>query len=155
MAALASAQNRRPRIAIAGIMHESNSFHTVKTALSDFRVLRGEEIARELGPSTHEVAGYLEGAKRFDFEPALLMFTTATPAGPVTNEAFDILTAELVQRLKSAGNVDGVLLALHGAMVTETHPETPKSSGGFAEPWGRQCPWWSLTISTPTYRPKL
>ena len=35
-ATVANAQDSRPLVAIGGIMHESNSFSTVKTKLEDF-----------------------------------------------------------------------------------------------------------------------
>ena len=125
LALAAGAQNRRPRIAIAGILHESNSFHSVPTDMAAFRdhsLVRGEEIVREWKDSTHEIAGYMEGGARFDLEIVPTMFAQAVPAGPVTDEALDALTSELIQRLKAEKNLDGLLLALHGAMVTPKHP---------------------------------
>ena len=46
----------------------------------------------------------------------------ATPAGPVTDEFFDHFTDALATGCKLA-RADGVLLALHGAMVTPKHPD--------------------------------
>ena len=111
-----------PRIAVGGIMHESNSFYPVPTRLKDFQVFRGTQIAAQYAASQSEMAGYLEGAKRYGFEVYPTLFASATPAGPVTAEALDSLTAELIGMLKSAPKLDGVLLALHGAMVSESHP---------------------------------
>lgn len=123
--AMAAAQTRRPRIAIAGILHESNTFAAVKTSLADFEhgsLKRGDEILREWAESKHEVGGFIEGARRFDFELVPLMVAQATPSGPVKDDALDTLTGELIERLKAATGLDGLLLALHGAMVTESHP---------------------------------
>ena len=122
LALAALGQGRRPRIAIGGILHESNSFNPRPTPLADFAIRRGEEIVREFGESNHEVAGYLEGARKFDFEPVLTLVASATPSGPVEDVALDAMTAELIERLRSAGRLDAVLLALHGAMVTPKHP---------------------------------
>ena len=41
----------------------------------------------------------------------------ATPAGPLTAEAYRELTDRLLAAIDGAGLVDAVLLALHGAMV--------------------------------------
>jgi microcystin degradation protein MlrC len=119
-----SAQSRRPRIAIGGILHESNSFASTSTDLAAFQrseLRRGEEIAREWAQSNHEVAGYLEGAAKYGFEPVPLLVAQATPAGPVTDPTLDGFVAELIQGVRSA-KVEGLLLALHGAMVTPDHP---------------------------------
>ncbi|MBI1896916.1 MAG: M81 family metallopeptidase [Acidobacteria bacterium] len=119
---LATAQTRRPRIAVAGILHESNSFSTVKTNWADFTIRRGPEIAGEWKLSNHEVAGFLAGAEKYDFEMVPVMVASATPSGPVTDDALDRLAGELIERLRAAAPLDGILLALHGAMVTESEP---------------------------------
>jgi microcystin degradation protein MlrC len=121
-AVIATAQNRRPRVAVAGILHESNSFSSVKTQHGDFSIRRGPEIIREWKLSNHEVAGYIAGAEQHGFDLVPLMVAQATPAGPVTDAALTQLTDELIASLKSAGPIDGLLLALHGAMVTESAP---------------------------------
>jgi microcystin degradation protein MlrC len=46
----------------------------------------------------------------------------ATPAGPVTDAAFDEVTAALADALVRAAP-DGLLLALHGAMAAESHAD--------------------------------
>src|SRR5262249_4497843 len=51
------------------------------------------------------------------FEAVPLVMAWATPAGPVTRETFDELVDDLVERLQ-AEKPDGLLLALHGAMVS-------------------------------------
>ncbi len=122
---LISAEARRPRIAIAGILHESNSFSSVKTPLADFErggIRRGAEVVEAYAPARHEISGILEGARRFEFEAVPLLAASATPSGPVTAEAFEALTRELAERLNAAGPLDALLLALHGAMVTEAYP---------------------------------
>ena len=40
----------------------------------------------------------------------------------VTAEAFEALTQELIERLQAAPKLDGILLYLHGTMVTESYP---------------------------------
>ncbi|MBM3773868.1 MAG: M81 family metallopeptidase, partial [Acidobacteria bacterium] len=113
------------RIAIAGLLHESNSFSSARTDLGSFRsgsLVSGDDIARRWQDSSHEIAGFLEGGQRFGFEIHPTLFAQAVPSGPVTGEAFDALTGELIERLRSAPALDGLLLALHGAMVTEAHP---------------------------------
>src|SRR3569833_2919900 len=51
------------------------------------------------------------------------MMATATPGGTVTGDAFETLTGELIESLRRAGPIDGMLLAVHGAMVSESYPD--------------------------------
>jgi microcystin degradation protein MlrC len=125
-AAALAAQGRAPRIAVGGILHESNTFSQELTDLGDFQngmIRRGDEIHEEFAHSAHEVGGFIEGAGKFGLELVPTIVANATPAGPVTDEALDSLTAELIERIQKAGRLDGLLLALHGAMVTESHPD--------------------------------
>ena len=123
-AVVLSGQTRKPRIAVGGIMHESNTFSEDKTDLDDFSgrlIRRGPQIHDEFADSAHEVGGYIEGAEKYGLELVPIMVANATPSGPVTDRALDSLTAELIGGIKKAQPLDGVLLALHGAMVVESH----------------------------------
>ena len=124
-ALMASPQERRPIIAIGGIMHESDTFNPAKTELSDF-VRRGTtppaEALAEWARSNDEVSGYIEGAGRLGLELYPGLVAAADPKGPVTDEAFNTLVEELIRRLRSAPRLDGLLLANHGAMVVESYP---------------------------------
>jgi microcystin degradation protein MlrC len=123
--ALLPAQERRPLIGIGGILHESNSFSTVKTNFEDFRpryAEPGRNVIADWADNNDEVAGYIEGARRRGLELYPTMVANAVPGGPVTDQALDRLTGELIKRLRGAPKLDGLLLALHGAMVTESYP---------------------------------
>lgn len=112
------------RIAIASIMHESNTFASHPTTLADFRLFRGAEVVDHYKPTFHEVAGYIKGADEYDFELAPLLGADATPAGKVSEEAFETIVGEMLERLRAElPTIDGFLLALHGAMVAEHFPQ--------------------------------
>ncbi len=120
-----SAQATRPRVAIGAILHESNSFSSVKTRLEDFEIRRaeaGRDVLADWADNNDEVAGFIEGGRRAGLDLVPTLVAHAVPSGPVTDQALDALCQELAERLKAAGKIDGVLLALHGAMVTESHP---------------------------------
>jgi microcystin degradation protein MlrC len=129
-ALLAPAQPRKPLIAIGGVMHETDTFNPVKTDLADFEVglaegagiLRGADLIRDQAPGGTIISGYIEGAKRYGLELYPTILAGPQTGGMVTDRAFDQLTGELVGRLKAAPKLDGVLLCLHGTMVTESHP---------------------------------
>lgn len=112
------------RIAIGGIMHESNTFVALPTDLADFSAHHhGAEIIAHWADSHHEVAGYIEGAERNGFEAVPTVMAWATPAGPITRRAFETLTGELIAAIRAAGPLDGMLLACHGAAVSEEYSD--------------------------------
>lgn len=110
------------KIATGHIIHESNTFAPGTTPLGAFVIRRGDEIVREHTGAHTEVTGFLEGAVTHVFELAPMFSATATPSAIVTAGAFDWLADELVSALRAAGKIDGILLALHGAFVSENHP---------------------------------
>lgn len=114
-----------PRIAVAGISHESNSFNPDLTRLSDFRTRDRSDMSAAIDrwkDGNDEVSGFiLEGEKlNFDLYPALV--TGATPKGPVTDDALNTLMTEMLQLLEEGPQLHGIYLALHGAMVVESYP---------------------------------
>src|SRR5918993_622144 len=113
------------RVAAAQIAHETSVFSAVKTDLAAF-----EASGVHIGPAVIEVAretnsefcGFITGAEAHGFDLIPLLAVWATPSGLVTAEAIEHLTGLLGDGLRRAmtdGPLDGVLLALHGAMVTE------------------------------------
>jgi microcystin degradation protein MlrC len=113
------------RLAIAGFMHESNTFNPLKTDRAAFlgqSMSFGTDMLDEWRDAHHEVGGFLEAAGVEGFEPILIGMAWATPAGPVTHEVFEEVTGRLIEGLQSQPG-DGLLLALHGAMVAEGHPD--------------------------------
>jgi microcystin degradation protein MlrC len=125
----ALAQNRRFVVAIGGLMHESNSFNPTKTVVADFEGMRGAtnlqggDLLASLRKSNTEISGYLDGAdgEKFDVYPAYI--ASAIPKGPLTKDTFETLTQRLIASLKAAPKLDGILLALHGAMVADGYPQ--------------------------------
>jgi microcystin degradation protein MlrC len=110
------------RIAIGGISHETNTFSTIPTdfALFDRRGVHGGEALIPAFAGTRTIiGGFLDGARSEGFEVVPTMLAEAAPSGTVTADAFDRLCAMLIDGLRGAGQIDGVLLELHGAMVAE------------------------------------
>lgn len=110
------------RVAIGGVLHESNSFSPLPTRLEDFAVQRGDDIMAWWQRAHHEVGGFIEGADKYGYDLVPLLVASATPGGKVTVDTFEMLVGELMERL-AAVRVDGLLLALHGAMVCEAYPD--------------------------------
>jgi microcystin degradation protein MlrC len=113
------------KVAIGSIMHESNSFNAEPTTLSDFRVRGGQDTPttlRDWADGNSEVAGFIEEGRRCGFDLVPTIYAAATPKGAVARGAFEELTARLIRSMRAAGELDGILLALHGAMYTEEFP---------------------------------
>src|SRR6188474_3516622 len=114
------------RIAIGSLMQETNTLVPFKTTLETFRatyIRRGQEVIDGYGAARVEVPGFLAVLRAAGAEPVPLIAAHAMSGGYVTREAFNTLLGELIARLKAAGPVDGVLLALHGAMAVEDEPD--------------------------------
>jgi microcystin degradation protein MlrC len=118
-----------PRVACAQISHETNVFSAVPTDVAAFEashLLIGDEIAPQLRGSNTEVGGFLECAARDGIDLRPIVAVWATPSGLVTAEALARVTGILeagLRGLLAEGPLDGVLLALHGSMVTAADPD--------------------------------
>ena len=110
-------------IAIGGIMHESNTFSDTRTDYGAFSQTFARYLVNAWSETHHEMAGFIGGAPRYDYTVYPTLMASATPAGPVTDDAFDRLTDMLIQHLKSVPKCDGLLLALHGALVAESYAD--------------------------------
>jgi microcystin degradation protein MlrC len=114
------------RIAAAQISHETNVFSAVPTGMAAF--LRSglttdpSVIARDRGTNS-AFGGFLAGADEQGFDLIPLASVWATPSGMVTRAAFDQLTRSVIDGIRAARPIDGVLLALHGAMVSQDEPD--------------------------------
>ena len=118
---MSNGTEQRPRIAVGGIAHETHCFATRLTDLDDFRkqaLFFGDDIPGQLAATKSATAGMFANA-RADWEIIPTVYAGALPAGVVTTDAFETILGELRTRLSAAMPLEGVLLALHGAMVTE------------------------------------
>lgn len=110
------------RVAIAQLSHETNVFSSSLTDLGAFHAagLRfGDDIIATETDANTCIGGFIKAGQEEDFAIVPILSVWATPSGIVTAEAIETLLAQLCSGLESAMPLDGVLLALHGAMVTE------------------------------------
>jgi len=112
------------RVLTGQLMHETNTFAVKPTDVAAFERLfchRGEAAIREHLTGTNcETAGYIDAAEAHGWELVPTVAAFATPAGLVTDVAFDELGGLILDALREMGPFDGIALALHGAMVTES-----------------------------------
>ncbi|MFM9106471.1 MAG: M81 family metallopeptidase [Chloroflexota bacterium] len=118
-----------PRIAAAQISHETNVFSSTPTGIPEFEASGlhlGQAIAAEMRGSNTEFGGFLAAAPGEGFDLLPIVAVWATPSGLVTSEAIGHMAGILERGLRdalAAGPLDGVLLALHGSMVTAIDPD--------------------------------
>lgn len=115
-----------PRIAVARLWFEGNSFTPVPTGPAELRSrewVAGEAaLARYAGTAT-ELGGlgaFL--ATRPDWQAMVLRCTSAQPGGPLTRDAYEGWLAEVMDGLAAGAPWDGVYLSLHGACVADHEP---------------------------------
>ncbi|MFM1856026.1 MAG: hypothetical protein RLZ83_1335, partial [Pseudomonadota bacterium] len=110
------------RIFAASIGTETNTFAPIPTALQSFH----ESFYAAPGQHPDDpklcTAPVWVARRRARDEGWTLIEGTCTfaePAGLVSREAFETLRDEVLQQLRAAMPVDGVLLGMHGAMVAD------------------------------------
>lgn len=101
--------NRPLRIAVGGLHIECSTFSAHRSQLADFRVRRGRELLDQ-----YDFVSGLDPIPDVEWVP--LLHARALPGGPVTEQTYELLRGELLDRLRSAGPLDGLILDLHGAM---------------------------------------
>jgi microcystin degradation protein MlrC len=109
-------------------LRQETMFSPVKTTLADFDVNYGEEMinASYNGPQGEreggQVGGFLtaikdSGAGKITAVP--ILSAKAIPGGPVEIAVYERLKQEILERLRGIKRLDGIYLALHGAMGVE------------------------------------
>lgn len=126
------------RIAYGRFMQESNSFSSVLTRREDFErnhLVFGADLAEGCQPGAWEVQGFLKNLELSGFMRAVkhhpevpietlpLLSAWTISGGPLEQGFFEALCAEFCQRLSDLGPIDGLYLALHGAMGAEGYPD--------------------------------
>jgi microcystin degradation protein MlrC len=107
------------RLLIAMMKHETNTFSPVPTPLSRFRPLYGEAAIGAYRGTGTGIGAYLDLALRERAEIVLPIAAGAPPSSPVEDGAYAHITDTICEAVASGG-FDGIMLDLHGAMVTES-----------------------------------
>ena len=107
------------RTALLGFSHETNTYSNVPATLDRFQVLRGDEIFQRHRGAHSSLTGLIEVGEERGMGLVPLMFASTGPIGMISKDAFDRLVGEMLGMLESQGPWDAVLLANHGAAVSE------------------------------------
>ncbi|MBQ2865905.1 MAG: M81 family metallopeptidase [Clostridia bacterium] len=121
-------------IVIAELRHETNTFSTIKTDLNAFKnrnYVYGDRLISAYRGIKAELGGFIDVLeKQEDVNIIPAIGANAMPSGKVTQDAIDNICSHMLNALNGPAKVDGVLISLHGAMVTENSDD---GEGDFLE----------------------
>lgn len=113
---------KKKKIGIAFFYHESHSFTPNVTTLDDFRneaLLTGTSVMDHYTGTKTEVGGFIDALQQYEeVEIVPLLCASAVPSGEVTKETYKTIETKMLEQL-TGKTLDGVLIALHGAMVVQ------------------------------------
>jgi microcystin degradation protein MlrC len=128
------------RIAYGRFFHEANAYSPKLVEKEDFvgmHRMEGEALARACTIRGSELEGYLPHAELTGFVQAArlagqvttvpLASSLSVPGGPISRGCFDWLVEDLLERIRQAGRLDGVYLALHGSSEVEGLAQSPEA----------------------------
>jgi microcystin degradation protein MlrC len=126
------------RFALAGFLHETNTFVQGLTPYEAFTESTGDETGMRQGEEILEFkrkamaispSGFIRRAEALGHEVVPLVWAQTGPSGTVTDDAFERITGMIVDGLKEKGPFEGVFLDLHGAMVTQSYEDAETEIG--------------------------
>jgi microcystin degradation protein MlrC len=117
------------KIVIAQMSHETNTFSPVPTPLSRFSrfaggrsvPLEGQDACDAFRGTASCMGGFIQVCEDAGAEIRIPVAAAAPPSGPVENAAFEYVAEKILNEI--SGECDGLMLDLHGAMVTETYED--------------------------------
>jgi microcystin degradation protein MlrC len=126
------------RFALAGFLHETNTFMPGPTPFEAFNESVGDETGMRQGEEILEFkrkamavcpSGFLRRSDALGHQVVPLVWAQAEPSGTVSDEAFERITGMILEELRAKGPFDGVYLDLHGAMVTQSYEDAETEIG--------------------------
>src|ERR1700739_4027361 len=119
-----------PRIAVGGFQHETNTFAPQRASWADFEradawpgYVRGSALFDAVAGVNIPIAGAVETLRGLGHELVPLSWCSAPPCSYVEEDAYERVAVDLLEDLAAAGQLDGLYLDLHGAMVAVHHED--------------------------------
>src|SRR5271167_1312807 len=114
------------RVLTARFMHETNTFSRVPTDMTMFRrrdFHLENEIPIAFRGTRSAFGATFEAADKFGWSLVHPVSANPNPSGTVTDDAFEQIAAMILDAVDAKGPIDGALLHLHGAMVSDSHED--------------------------------
>ena len=114
------------KLVIAQMKHETNTYSPVPTPLARFAhgsdtPPEGDAAIAAYKGTGSALGAFIELAESHGAQFVVPIAASAWPSGPVDDRAFDHIAQRICDAV--AQGCDGVLLDLHGAMVTQSHED--------------------------------
>ena len=114
------------RVALAGFLHETNTFAPTKARMDDFvqgggymPFARGQALIDQGRDINLGIGGAIKFGESGNWDMVPILWAGAIPSAHVCKNAFELITTEIISGIVAAGPLDGIFLDLHGAMVAE------------------------------------
>lgn len=114
------------RIGLIALLHESNTFAAESTSLDSFRrdiLVSGNDVLETFQAAHHEVGGFISGLRNQNATPVGIFAGRALPSGTICADTHNLLVRQMLENLHEAGPLDGILVAPHGATVSQNYPD--------------------------------
>jgi microcystin degradation protein MlrC len=114
------------RVLTGSLIQESNTFSPRPSDRTFFEtgcLLFDQASLPQVAGTRTEVAGFVEVAACENVGLVPTLTAWASSGGPMRHDDFRWLADQLLDRTRRAGRVDGVLLALHGAWLSDREPD--------------------------------
>lgn len=114
------------RVALAGFLHETNTFAPSPADMDSFAqgggympMARGAALMTAGRGINLGIGGAVDHGEAEGWDLVPVLWCGAIPSAHVTQTAYDLISAEIVDGIAAALPLDGVFLDLHGAMVAQ------------------------------------
>jgi microcystin degradation protein MlrC len=107
-------------------MHETNTFSRVPTDMAmirrrDFHL--ENEMPAAFRGTRSAIGAAFEAADKYGWTLVHPVSANPNPSGTVTDDAFETVTGMILDAVNAKRPIDGALLHLHGAMVSDSHED--------------------------------
>lgn len=115
------------RLLAAQFKHETNTFSSVPTPVERFFRYRPGMLTGEAAYAANKgtgsgLSGFIDVAEKAGAGIVIAVAGEASPSGTVPDATYEAIVAPILDAVRQGG-WDGILLDLHGAMVTESHED--------------------------------
>lgn len=108
----------KKKVYICGLHQESNSFNPTISGFDKFRVWKGAEVIDENSTTELTIKGVLKCLKERLIQPIGGTVMYAPSGAPLDSKVVENFVKETIKDLQNIGEVDGIIMAMHGATVS-------------------------------------
>ena len=113
---------KKTKVVVAEFQHETNIFCPVKAGRKEFEEFyykESDDLLTSFSGTGTIMGGFLKALEDEDIDIVPVVATQANPCGLVKREMFEFVKDLLIRTIEAHPDVNGILLGLHGAMVSE------------------------------------